>query len=32
MSKSKGNTVAPQTVIKESGAEILRLWTAFGRL
>jgi isoleucyl-tRNA synthetase len=28
MSKSKGNTVAPQTVIKESGAEILRLWTA----
>jgi isoleucyl-tRNA synthetase len=28
MSKSKGNTVAPQSVIKESGAEILRLWVA----
>ncbi|MBW3559397.1 MAG: isoleucine--tRNA ligase, partial [Proteobacteria bacterium] len=28
MSKSKGNTVAPQTVIKDSGAEILRLWAA----
>ena len=28
MSKSLGNTVAPQTVIKESGAEILRLWAA----
>jgi isoleucyl-tRNA synthetase len=28
MSKSKGNTVAPQSVIKDSGAEILRLWTA----
>lgn len=28
MSKSKGNTVEPQTVIKESGAEILRLWVA----
>jgi isoleucyl-tRNA synthetase len=28
MSKSKGNTVAPQTVIGESGAEILRLWAA----
>lgn len=28
MSKSKGNTVAPQAVIKESGAEILRLWVA----
>lgn len=28
MSKSRGNTTDPQTVIKESGAEILRLWTA----
>ena len=28
MSKSRGNTVDPQTVIKESGAEILRLWAA----
>jgi isoleucyl-tRNA synthetase len=28
MSKSAGNTVDPQSVIKESGAEILRLWTA----
>ena len=28
MSKSKGNTIAPQDVIKESGADILRLWTA----
>jgi isoleucyl-tRNA synthetase len=28
MSKSRGNTVAPQTVIKDSGAEILRLWAA----
>ncbi|WP_457092119.1 isoleucine--tRNA ligase [Microvirga sp. P5_D2] len=28
MSKSLGNTVAPQTVIKEYGADILRLWTA----
>jgi len=26
MSKSLGNTVEPQTVIAESGAEILRLW------
>jgi len=26
MSKSLGNTVAPQDVIKQSGAEILRLW------
>jgi isoleucyl-tRNA synthetase len=26
MSKSSGNTVAPQDVIKQSGAEILRLW------
>jgi isoleucyl-tRNA synthetase len=28
MSKSVGNVVAPQTVIKESGAETLRLWVA----
>jgi len=28
MSKSLGNTVEPQSVIKESGAEILRLWVA----
>jgi isoleucyl-tRNA synthetase len=28
MSKSAGNTTEPQTVIKESGAEILRLWAA----
>jgi isoleucyl-tRNA synthetase len=28
MSKSGTNSVAPQTVIKESGAEILRLWAA----
>jgi isoleucyl-tRNA synthetase len=28
MSKSLGNTVAPQTVIKEYGADILRLWVA----
>ncbi|MGZ8407678.1 MAG: isoleucine--tRNA ligase, partial [Caulobacteraceae bacterium] len=28
MSKSKGNTIEPQTIIKESGADILRLWTA----
>ncbi|MBM6592725.1 isoleucine--tRNA ligase [Microvirga pudoricolor] len=28
MSKSIGNVVAPQTVIKESGADILRLWVA----
>ncbi|WP_447974114.1 isoleucine--tRNA ligase [Nitrospira sp. Kam-Ns4a] len=28
MSKSKGNVVAPQEVMKESGAEILRLWVA----
>ena len=26
MSKSKGNTVAPQDVMKQSGADILRLW------
>jgi isoleucyl-tRNA synthetase len=28
MSKSKGNTIEPQAVTKESGAEILRLWVA----
>jgi isoleucyl-tRNA synthetase len=28
MSKSVGNTVAPQNVIARSGAEILRLWSA----
>jgi isoleucyl-tRNA synthetase len=28
MSKSLGNVVAPQQVIAESGAEVLRLWTA----
>ena len=28
MSKSAGNVVAPQDVIKQSGAEILRLWVA----
>jgi isoleucyl-tRNA synthetase len=28
MSKSLGNVVAPQDVIKQSGADILRLWTA----
>jgi isoleucyl-tRNA synthetase len=28
MSKSLGNTVAPQDIIRENGAEILRLWVA----
>ncbi|GGC67333.1 isoleucine--tRNA ligase [Chelatococcus reniformis] len=28
MSKSLGNTVAPQDVIRQSGADILRLWSA----
>ena len=28
MSKSLGNTVAPQDVIQQNGADILRLWTA----
>ena len=28
MSKSKGNTLDPDTVIQQSGAEILRLWVA----
>jgi isoleucyl-tRNA synthetase len=30
MSKSLGNSVAPQDVIKQSGADILRLWVAIG--
>ncbi len=28
MSKSKGNVVAPQSVMKELGADVLRLWVA----
>jgi isoleucyl-tRNA synthetase len=28
MSKSLGNSIAPQTIMKESGADILRLWVA----
>ena len=28
MSKSLGNIVTPQDVIKQSGADILRLWVA----
>src|SRR5688500_20172262 len=28
MSKSLGNVISPQDVIKESGAEIIRLWVA----
>jgi len=28
MSKSVGNTIQPQDVIKESGADVIRLWTA----
>ena len=28
MSKSKGNVIAPQTVIKKAGADVLRLWVA----
>jgi isoleucyl-tRNA synthetase len=28
MSKSLGNTIAPQDIIKQSGADILRLWVA----
>ena len=28
MSKSLGNTIVPQQVIKESGAEVLRLWVS----
>ena len=30
MSKSLGNVVAPQDVIKQYGADILRLWVAAG--
>ncbi len=30
MSKSLGNSVEPSDVIKESGADILRLWTSMG--
>src|SRR5678815_2454555 len=30
MSKSLGNSVEPTDVIKQSGADILRLWTAMG--
>jgi isoleucyl-tRNA synthetase len=29
MSKSKGNTTAPQDIARDSGVEILRLWVAF---
>ena len=29
MSKSQGNVIDPEQIIKESGAEILRLWVAF---
>ena len=32
MSKSLGNIIAPQDVIKQSGADILRLWVASCRL
>jgi isoleucyl-tRNA synthetase len=28
MSKSKGNTIEPETILRESGADILRLWVA----
>ena len=28
MSKSLGNAIEPQDIIKESGAEIIRLWVA----
>jgi isoleucyl-tRNA synthetase len=28
MSKSLGNTIAPQDIIRDSGAEVLRLWVA----
>ena len=28
MSKSRGNVITPQDIIKESGAEVLRLWVA----
>ena len=29
MSKSKGNVVAPDKVLKEYGSEILRLWVCY---
>ena len=32
MSKSVGNAISPQEVIKESGAEIIRLWVAMTRV
>ncbi len=32
MSKSLGNTIAPQDVIKQSGADILRMWVGVVRL
>ena len=32
MSKSVGNAISPQEVIKESGAEIIRLWVAIERV
>ena len=32
MSKSLGNVIAPQDVIKQSGADILRLWVCASRL
>ena len=28
MSKSQGNVISPQEIIKEYGADILRLWAA----
>lgn len=28
MSKSKGNVIAPETILKDQGSEILRLWVA----
>ena len=28
MSKSLGNTIAPEQVVKQYGADILRLWVA----
>ena len=28
MSKSQGNVIAPQSIIKDKGADILRLWVA----
>ena len=32
MSKSLGNSIEPQDIIKQSGADILRLWVAMSRL